>query len=86
MAEKDVTIADIHNMHRMERTQETRWNFRSITILGFCTVLLSTWETILAISVFALGNGGTAGLIWEYFIVMIGVGFVVASLAEMASM
>jgi amino acid permease len=86
MAEKDATIADVHDMHRMGKTQETRRNFRSITILGFCIVLLSTWETILATSVFALANGGTAGLIWGYFIVMIGFGFVVASLAEMASM
>jgi len=86
VAEKDATTADAHDMHRMGKTQETRRNFRSITILGFCIVLLSTWETILATSVFALANGGTAGLIWGYFIVMIGFGFVVASLAEMASM
>jgi amino acid permease len=86
MADKDVTTADAHDMHRMGKTQETRRNFRSITILGFCIVLLSTWETILATSVFALANGGTAGLIWGYFIVMVGFGFVVASLAEMASM
>lgn len=85
-AKKDTTTADAHDMHRMGKTQETRRNFRSITILGFCIVLLSTWETILATSVFALANGGTAGLIWGYFIVMIGFGFVVASLAEMASM
>jgi choline transport protein len=49
-------------------------------------VILSTWEAILATSVFALSNGGTAGLIWGYLIVMVGFGFVVASLAEMASM
>lgn len=86
MAEKDATSADAHDMRRMGKTQETRRNFRSITILGFCMVILSTWETILATSVFALANGGTAGLIWGYFIVMVGFGFVVASLAEMASM
>jgi amino acid permease len=49
-------------------------------------VILSTWEAILSTAVFALGNGGTAGLIWGYLICMIGFGFVVASLAEMASM
>jgi choline transport protein len=85
-ANKGATTDDTRDMLRMGKTQETRRNFRSITILGFCMVILSTWEAILATSVFALSNGGTAGLIWGYLIVMIGFGFVVASLAEMASM
>ena len=85
-SDKGGTTEDTSDMLRMGKTQETRRNFRHITILGFCMVILSTWEAILATSVFALANGGTAGLIWGYFIVMIGFGFVVASLAEMASM
>jgi choline transport protein len=83
---KGATSEDAHDMMRMGKTQETQRNFRSVTILGFCMVILSTWEAILATSVFALSNGGTAGLIWGYLIVMVGFGFVVASLAEMASM
>ncbi|KAI8943864.1 hypothetical protein NX059_001836 [Plenodomus lindquistii] len=83
---KGATIDDTRDMHRMGKTQETRRSFRSVTIIGFCMVILSTWEAILVTSVFALSNGGTAGLIWGYLIVMIGFGFVVASLAEMASM
>jgi hypothetical protein len=83
---KNSTTNDTHDMLRMGKTQETRRNFRSVTILGFCLVILSIWETMLATSVFALLNGGTAGLIWGYLIVMIGFGFVTASLAEMASM
>ncbi|EAT80001.1 hypothetical protein HBH56_076530 [Parastagonospora nodorum] len=86
MTEKGATTEDTRDMLRMGKTQETRRNFRSATILGFCLVILSMWETMLATSVFALSNGGTAGLIWGYFIVMAGFGFVVASLAEMASM
>jgi choline transport protein len=86
MAGKGATSEDTRDMIRMGKTQETRRTFRSVTILGFCMVILSTWEAILATSVFALSNGGTAGLIWGYLIVMIGFGFVVASLAEMASM
>jgi choline transport protein len=86
MAGKGATTEDTRDMIRMGKTQETRRTFRSITILGFCMVILSTWEAVLATSVFALSNGGTAGLIWGYLIVMIGFGFVVASLAEMASM
>jgi choline transport protein len=85
-AGKDATSDDARDMYRMGKTQETRRNFRSITIMGFCMVILSTWETVLATSVFALSNGGTAGFIWGYLIAMIGFGFVVASLAEMALM
>jgi choline transport protein len=86
VSEKDGTTADMHDMIRMGKRQETTRNFRHITILGFCTVILSTWENILATAVFALANGGTAGLIWGYLICMICFGFVTASLAEMASM
>lgn len=83
---KGGTIADRNDMMRMGKHQVTQRNFRHITILGFCTVILSIWENILSTAVFALGNGGTAGLIWGYLICMIGFGFVTASLAEMASM
>ncbi|KAF1837627.1 amino acid transporter [Decorospora gaudefroyi] len=86
VSDKDGTSADVHDMIRMGKRQETQRNFRQITILGFCMVILSTWEAILATAVFALGNGGTAGLIWGYLICMVGFGFVVMSLAEMASM
>ncbi|KAF2261345.1 amino acid transporter [Lojkania enalia] len=86
ISEKEGTLADKRDMARMGKRQETRRNFKSITILGFTMVILSTWEAQLATAVFALGNGGTAGLIWGYLIVMIGFGFVVASMAEMASM
>jgi amino acid permease len=86
VSEKEGTSADRQDMRRMGKRQETRRNFRHVTILGFCMVILSTWEAILSTAVFALGNGGTAGLIWGYLIVMVGFGFVVASLAEMSSM
>lgn len=85
-AAKGATSEDARDMIRMGKKQETRRSFRSVTIIGFCMVILSTWEAILVTSVFALSNGGTAGLIWGYFIVMVGFGFVIASLAEMASM
>jgi choline transport protein len=37
-------------------------------------------------SVFALTNGGTAGMIWGYLIVWVGYMMVFATIAEMASM
>ena len=45
VAEKDANTADAHDMHRMGKTQETRRNFRSITILGFCTTFCIEWLT-----------------------------------------
>ncbi|KAF2121706.1 amino acid/polyamine transporter I [Lophiotrema nucula] len=86
ISEKDGNASDRRDMARMGKRQETRRNFRHVTILGFTMVILSTWEAQLATAVFALSNGGTAGLIWGYLIVMVGFGFIVASLAEMASM
>lgn len=86
ISEKNSTAADQNDMIRMGKRQETQRNFQHITILGFCTVILSIWENILSTAVFALANGGTAGLIWGYLICMICFGFVTASLAEMASM
>ncbi|ORY09606.1 amino acid permease-domain-containing protein [Clohesyomyces aquaticus] len=86
ISEKEGMTADRRDMARMGKRQETRRNFHHITILGFTMVILSTWEAQLATAVYALGNGGTGGLIWGYLIVMIGFGFIVASLAEMASM
>jgi choline transport protein len=80
------TSADKQDMLRMGKRQETQRNFRHITILAFVTVILAIWENILSPTVFVLGDGGTAGLIWGYLLVMIGFGFVTASLAEMASM
>ena len=47
---------------------------------------MSTWEIELASSLFALLDGGTAGLVWGYLICWIGYALVFASIAEMASM
>ncbi|KAF2473755.1 amino acid transporter [Lindgomyces ingoldianus] len=86
ISEKEGTTADKRDMARMGKRQETRRNFRHPTVIAFTMVILATWEAELATSVYSLGNGGTAGLIWGYLIVMTGFGFVAASMAEMASM
>ena len=70
----------------ISKMQETNRYFGLITIVTFSAVLLSLWENMLSTTVFALSNGGPAGLVWGYTTCMIGFGFVTASLAEMASM
>ena len=47
---------------------------------------MSTWEIVIASTIFGLLNGGLAGLVWGFFIVWMGYCTVFASLAEMASM
>lgn len=39
-------------------------NFKFIGIVGFVSILQSTWENTLLASYFGLQNGGTAGIIY----------------------
>lgn len=39
-------------------------NFKFIGIVGFVSILQSTWENTLLASFFGLYNGGTAGIIY----------------------
>jgi len=39
-------------------------NFKFIGIVGFVSILQSTWENTLLASYFGLFNGGTAGIIY----------------------
>ena len=73
-------------MRTLGRLQETRRNFTFVTILGFGSTLICTWEIVLATLLSVLTNGGTAGLFWGFLIVVMGFLLVYASLAEMASM
>ncbi|KAK3707274.1 hypothetical protein LTR37_012275 [Vermiconidia calcicola] len=80
------TEADNANMKAMGRVQELRRNFTFITILGFGSTLICTWEVVMANIYPVLTNGGTAGFFWGWIIVTIGYILVYASLSEMASM
>jgi len=80
------TEEDRLQMKVMGRLQETRRNFTFISMLGFGSTLMVTWEVILANLGSVLTNGGTAGLFWGFLIVVSGYTLVYASLAEMASM
>ncbi|KAM7188891.1 Amino acid/polyamine transporter I [Naviculisporaceae sp. PSN 640] len=80
------TEHDEHEMRMLGKTQQLNRNFRFISTLGFACTLMSTWEIGLMTSMFALLNGGTAGLIWGYLIVWVGYLMVFASMAELASL
>ncbi|KAH7067154.1 GABA-specific permease [Paraphoma chrysanthemicola] len=86
VSEHHGTVHDEMDMDRMGRLQVLRRNFAFLSIFGYAVILGSTWEYSLVIIGIALTNGGTAGGIWMFLAVCFGMGFVVLSMAEMASM
>ncbi|KAF2102431.1 amino acid transporter-like protein [Rhizodiscina lignyota] len=80
------TSTDVHDMAVLGKTQVLRRNFSFNAIFGFSSTVMVAWEILPVISVFALTDGGTAILFWALVAGCIGMTFVYASLAEMASM
>ncbi|KAJ9652941.1 hypothetical protein H2198_007850 [Neophaeococcomyces mojaviensis] len=70
----------------MGHKQVLRRNFRFVTMLGFASTVMASWEIILPLFTFVLTDGGTALLFWGFIAVAIGQSLVYASIAEMASM
>ena len=79
------TDTDRHDMTVLGKKQVLRRNFNFVTMLGFSSTVICTWEFMLAVLNFGLIDGGTALLFWGTIISTIGMTFVYASLAEMAS-
>ncbi|KAJ5592033.1 uncharacterized protein N7459_002402 [Penicillium hispanicum] len=86
LSDADGTPHDQNDMHRMGKVQEFKRNFRPLAALSFSAVLQATWEFILISNSQGLQNGGLAGLLWSFVWTFIGFGFIIVSLAEMASM
>ncbi|KAM3421995.1 hypothetical protein BST61_g2372 [Cercospora zeina] len=80
------TPADRKDMSQLGRVQQLRRNFQFLSILGFGCTLIATWEVLLTTISSVLTNGGTAGVIWGYVVVVFGFSFVYLSIAEMTSM
>lgn len=80
------TEGDRLQMKILGRTQETRRVFTFVTILGFGSTLIVTWEVLLTNIGLILVNGGTAGMFWGFLFVLVGWILVYLSLSEMASM
>ncbi|KAG6365774.1 hypothetical protein INS49_007385 [Diaporthe citri] len=84
--DKTGTSDDRANMFRMGKKQELRRNFRFVSMFGFTMILMASWESIISVSNIGLVNGGTAGLIWMFFICWVAFIFINTSMAEMGSM
>lgn len=80
------TASDQHDMMTLGKKQVLRRNFRFITMLGFGSTVICSWEVILPVFVFVLTDGGYGTLFWGFIAVTAGMLLVYASLAEMVSM
>ncbi|KAK5064929.1 hypothetical protein LTR84_000763 [Exophiala bonariae] len=80
------TDADRRDMTVMGKKQVLRRNFSFITMLGFASTCVASWEGILTYLGFILVNGGTGLLFWGFIVCATGQTLVYASIAEMASM
>ena len=83
---KGGTFEDRKDMYRMNKVQELQRNFRFMSIFGYSLILGNGWVIALVAAIIPLTNGGTAGGIWMFLIIIVGLCFSTLSMAEMASM
>ncbi|RMY25561.1 hypothetical protein D0867_00652 [Hortaea werneckii] len=58
------TAADARDMKILGKTQVLRRNFRFITMLGFASTVMASWEVLLVLFKLILVDGGTPNLFW----------------------
>lgn len=61
-------------------------NFKFVTMLGFASTVMASWEVLLVLFKLTLLTGGFANLFWGFLVNVCGMLFVYASIAELASM
>lgn len=80
------TAADQHDMLVLGKRPVLRRNFKFVTMLGFASTVMISWEWVPIISIYALQDGGLPIVFWGLLAGCISMAMVYASLAEMASM
>ncbi|KAH8810578.1 amino acid/polyamine transporter I [Xylogone sp. PMI_703] len=80
------TEVDKRDMQILGKQQVLRRNFKFITMLGFASTVVASWELLLPLFTFVLTDGGRADLFWGFIVCACGMSLVYASIAEMASM
>ncbi|KAI6828233.1 hypothetical protein KC332_g14764 [Hortaea werneckii] len=78
-------LADQHGMERMNKKQETRRDFKNVTMLACSMILMCSLEGVLSTSAIAFSNGGRAGALYTNLAVWLGFIAVYASLGELGS-
>ncbi|PYH32211.1 amino acid permease [Aspergillus neoniger CBS 115656] len=77
---------DDEDMAKFGRKQRFERNFGFLSMLGFTTTMMCTWEAVLTANPAAMTDGGPATLVYGFIFCWIGALLTAASLAEMASM
>ena len=83
---KGGTAGDRNDMYRMNKQQELRRNFRFLSIFGYSLLLGNGWVIAITNLLIPLSNGGSAGMLWIFFVVICGMCFSTLTLAELSSM
>lgn len=102
LAPEPGTLDDARDMTRMNKLQELNVGSASMlhgsilivskrlhsrtTLTGYAALIGLTWPFALITGTLSLTNGGTAGAVWVFLGVSVGMFSVVLSMAEMASM
>lgn len=60
------TSRDQHDMYVLGKKQVLRRNFKFITMLGFGSTVICSWEVILPVFSFVLTDGGYGSLFWGF--------------------
>ncbi|PWY92298.1 amino acid transporter [Aspergillus heteromorphus CBS 117.55] len=77
---------DDADMAKHGKKQQFQRNWGFLSMLGFTTTMMCTWEAVLLANPSAMVDGGPATLVYGYIFCWIGALVTAASLAEMASM
>ncbi|KAJ5625824.1 Amino acid/polyamine transporter I [Penicillium lagena] len=77
---------DDEDLARHGKKQQFERNFGFLSMLGFTTTMMCTWEAVLFANAIAMIDGGPATLVYGFIFCWIGALVTAASLAEMASM
>ncbi|KAI4767608.1 amino acid transporter-like protein [Aureobasidium sp. EXF-3400] len=76
---------DQEEMKILGKDQVLRRNFNLLTMVGFASTVMTTWELMLIMFTYVLTDGGTGILFWGFIVAACGMFLVYASIAEMAS-
>ncbi|KAJ5127912.1 Amino acid/polyamine transporter I [Penicillium atrosanguineum] len=77
---------DDEDMAKQGKKQQFERNFGFLSMLGFTTTMMCTWEAVLFANPTSMIDGGPASLVYGYLFCWFGALVTAASLAEMASM
>lgn len=74
------------DLMRLGKKPILKRDFGFMSILGFSSSIMVTWESMLGLYDLGFRNGGPAGIIWGFLFVWAGVSSTYCCLCEMASM